>query len=127
MSAPATGKARPDGAGTDSRPIREISLGNLLSFGPETTPLPLRSLNVVIGPNGSGKSNLIEAIGLLKSLPRDLSRAIREGGGIQEWVWKGSDARDFASLDAVVAARAGGDAELAYSVMVSGVSGRTYV
>ncbi|MEW4566933.1 AAA family ATPase [Tautonia sp. JC769] len=69
--------------------LREITLRNLLSFGPETPPFALRNLNVLIGPNGSGKSNFIEAIGLLRSAPRDLTAPIREGGGINEWLWKG--------------------------------------
>ncbi len=42
--------------------LHQISLKNLLSFGPDSKPLELRPLNVLIGPNGSGKSNLIDAI-----------------------------------------------------------------
>ena len=49
----------------------------------------LRPLNVLIGPNGSGKSNLIEALGLIRALPTDFAAAIREGGGPEEWLWKG--------------------------------------
>lgn len=69
--------------------IEHIKLKNLLSFGPDTEALELRPLNVLIGPNGSGKSNLIEAIGLLKATPRDLTAPIREGGGIRDWLWRG--------------------------------------
>lgn len=69
--------------------IERIKLKNLLSFGPDTEALELRPLNVLIGPNGSGKSNLIEAIGLLKATPRDLTAPIREGGGIRDWIWRG--------------------------------------
>ncbi len=69
--------------------IEHIQLKNLLSFGPDTEALELRPLNVLIGPNGSGKSNLIEAIGLLKATPRDLTAPIREGGGIRDWIWRG--------------------------------------
>ena len=69
--------------------IKHIQLKNLLSFGPDTEALELRPLNVLIGPNGSGKSNLIEAIGLLKATPRDLTAPIREGGGIRDWIWRG--------------------------------------
>ena len=69
--------------------IEYIKLKNLLSFGPDTEALELRPLNVLIGPNGSGKSNLIEAIGLLKATPRDLTVPIREGGGIRDWLWRG--------------------------------------
>jgi len=71
------------------RLFREILLKNLLSFGPETPPLALENLNVLIGPNGSGKSNLIEALGVLRATPGDLRAAIRQGGGVSEWIWKG--------------------------------------
>ena len=70
--------------------INAIQLRNLLSFGPETPPLPLQPLNVLIGPNGSGKSNLIEAISLLRSAPTDLASPVRKGGGIRDWLWKGA-------------------------------------
>ena len=53
--------------------IKRIRLTNLLSFGPDTEELELEPLNVLIGPNGSGKSNFIEALGLLKATPRDLT------------------------------------------------------
>ena len=69
--------------------IRNIKLQNLLSFGPHTPVLEMGPLNVLIGPNGSGKSNLIEAIGLLQAVPRDLTAPIREGGGIGDWIWRG--------------------------------------
>lgn len=70
--------------------IKEIRLQNLLSFGPNTPPLELRPLNVLIGPNGSGKSNLIEAISLLQAAPKDLSEPAIRGGGAKEWIWKGA-------------------------------------
>ncbi len=69
--------------------FHEISLKNLLSFGPDGMMLPLRPLNVLIGPNGSGKSNLIEAIGLLRAAPTHLASPVRDGGGIRDWIWKG--------------------------------------
>lgn len=68
--------------------LRSIQLDGLLSFAPGSEPFELQPLNVVIGPNGSGKSNLIEAIELLHALPTSLANAIREGGGIREWLWK---------------------------------------
>jgi predicted ATPase len=74
----------------EKRFLRSIQLRNLLSFGPDTPELELKSLNVLIGPNGSGKSNLIDAISLLQAAPRDLWEPIRMGGGIAEWLWKGS-------------------------------------
>lgn len=81
--------------------IREITLRNLLSFGPDTPPLSLRDLNVLIGPNGSGKSNLIEAIDLLRAAPTHLAAPVRDGGGIRDWLWKGA-AASTAGVDVVV-------------------------
>jgi len=74
----------------EKRFLRSIQLRNLLSFGPDTPELELTSLNVLIGPNGSGKSNLIDAISLLQAAPQKLMEPIRKGGGIAEWLWKGS-------------------------------------
>jgi predicted ATPase len=82
--------------------IKSILLKNLLSFGPDTEPLELQNLNVLIGPNGSGKSNLIEAISLLQAAPRDIKVPVREGGGIDEWLWRGDTPRRWATLEAVV-------------------------
>ena len=81
--------------------IREICLRNLLSFGPETEPLEMRPLNVLIGPNGSGKSNLIEGISLLRSAPTHLAAPVRDGGGIRDWLWRGEKS-PTATLAAVV-------------------------
>src|SRR6266511_4021128 len=69
--------------------IKSILLRDVLSFGENSDGLALGPLNILIGPNGSGKSNVIEALGLLRAAPRDLSAAVREGGGIRDWVWKG--------------------------------------
>ncbi len=85
----------------EKRFLRSIQLRNLLSFGPDSPELELKSLNVLIGPNGSGKSNLIDAISLLQAAPRDLMEPIRSGGGIAEWLWKGSPA-GHAELSVVV-------------------------
>ena len=80
--------------------IVEIRLRNLLSFGPDTEPLALKSLNVLIGTNGSGKSNFIEAVSLLRSAPNDIRAVIRRGGGVGDWIWKG-DSEGVASIDVV--------------------------
>ncbi len=79
----------------------ELVLRNLLSFGPDTEPIPLRSLNVLIGPNGSGKSNLLEAISLLRSAPKDLSAPVKEAGGVSDWLWKGAKS-PTATIEAVI-------------------------
>lgn len=80
--------------------IKTIHARGVLSFAPDSEPLPLTPLNVLIGPNGSGKSNLIEIFELLKALPTDLAEAIRDGGGIGEWLWKGGAKRVGASINA---------------------------
>ena len=69
--------------------MHRIKLQNILSFGPDGQELELKPLNVLIGPNGSGKSNLIEVMALLKAAPQDLAAAIHEGGGCDDWVWRG--------------------------------------
>ena len=79
----------------------ELVLRNLLSFGPDNKPIRLESLNVLIGPNGSGKSNLLEAISLLRSAPKDLSGPVKEAGGVSDWLWKGAKS-PTATIEAVI-------------------------
>jgi len=86
----------------ERRLIHSIKLQNFLSFGPDAGEIELKSLNVLIGPNASGKSNLIEAIGFLQASPIDLGLSIREGGGILEWLWKGSEKTPTAEVNATV-------------------------
>ena len=82
--------------------IKSLRIQNFLSFGNIAEEIRLEPLNVIIGPNASGKSNLIEAISLLRATPDDLTRPIREGGGISEWLWKGSRATPTAEIDATI-------------------------
>lgn len=108
--------------------LKSIKLSNFLSFGDATEDLEMRPLNVVIGPNGSGKSNLIEAIELIHSAPKDLLTPIRDGGGVHDWLWKGArkNARGtspIATIDAVFA-NAKGDAELRYALRFTEVGQR---
>jgi len=84
------------------RLIRTLRMKNLLSFGHEGEEIELQPLNVLIGPNASGKSNLIEALGLLRATPKDLTAPIREGGGISEWLWKGMKENPTAEIEATV-------------------------
>ncbi|MFN0109621.1 MAG: AAA family ATPase, partial [Blastocatellia bacterium] len=84
----------------DSSLLREITLRNVLSYGPQSSSISLGSLNVLIGPNGSGKSNLIEAVALLRATPADMRTAISNSGGVSEWIWKGNPKAE-ASIDAV--------------------------
>ena len=73
--------------------VQELALRGLLSFGPDSAPLELRRLNVLIGPNGSGKSNFLEALALLRAAPTKLAAPVRgTGGGVTEWLWKGAPA-----------------------------------
>jgi predicted ATPase len=69
--------------------IRRLTLQNFLSYGPEGISLEVLPLNVLIGPNASGKSNLLEALAILRATAGDLQSAVREGGGIGEYLWKG--------------------------------------
>ena len=69
--------------------IKRLRMGGLLSFPPDMEFFELQPLNVLIGPNASGKSNFIEVLELLRSTPTDFAAAIRDGGGAQEWLWKG--------------------------------------
>ncbi len=86
--------------------LKSLKLTNFLSFGESAQVLELRPLNVVIGPNGSGKSNLIEAIDLIRSAPStseksNLLAAIRDGGGVRDWLWKGAIKTPHATINAV--------------------------
>jgi predicted ATPase len=83
--------------------LHELTLHGILSFGPNSPPLEMQPLNVLIGPNGSGKSNLVEAIGLLRSSATKLTAPMRGsgGGGVTEWIWKGTPS-GTAHIDAVI-------------------------
>ncbi len=86
----------------DSCFLKSVRLDGFLSFAPDSPQIDLEPLNVLIGPNGSGKSNLIEAIELLHATPTALADAIRYGGGIREWLWKGEGSEGSAEIDVVV-------------------------
>lgn len=86
---------------TKSILIRHLAPRNFLSFGPDNAGIELQALNLFIGPNGSGKSNLIEAISLLRSAPKEFRDVTRKGGGVTEWIWKGAPSKP-ASVDWVV-------------------------
>jgi len=82
--------------------MTSLRLDGLLSFAPESEAIPLTPLNVLIGPNGSGKSNLIEGIELLHATPTAFANAIRDGGGAQEWLWKGDGGNGNASIEVLL-------------------------
>lgn len=85
----------------DKRLLQLIKLTNFLSFGPETTSIDLKSLNILIGINGVGKSNLIEAVALMRATPMDIGAVVRKGGGASEWIWKG-ERNSPATIEVVV-------------------------
>jgi len=106
--------------------IKSIRLDGLLSFPPGSPEIEMRSLNLLIGPNGSGKSNLIEAIGLLSALPTGFAAAIRQGGGIGEWMWKGQQPATSAAMEALIAG-ADGPPDLAYRICFAAAGPRTEI
>jgi predicted ATPase len=82
--------------------LKSLSLDGLLSFPPGSEPIPLQPLNVLIGPNGSGKSNLIEGVELLHAMPTGFASAIRDGGGVREWLWKGEGASGTGKIEVLI-------------------------
>jgi predicted ATPase len=82
--------------------VQSIKLTNFLSYGPQSEEILLKPLNVLIGPNISGKSNLIEAFSLLRAAPSNLLNPIRLGGGVNEWLWKGSSFIPTAQISLVM-------------------------
>jgi predicted ATPase len=103
--------------------LKSITLTNFLSYGAEGPTISLRPLNVVIGPNGSGKSNLIEAVELIHGTPKELLAPIRDGGGVQEWLWKGATKTPTATINAVLA-NPKGPADLRYRLSFTEVGQR---
>ncbi len=79
--------------------IQRIRMSGLLSFPPDMDFFELQPLNVLIGPNASGKSNFIEVLELLHATPTDFAAAIRDGGGAEEWLWKGDDRPTPATIE----------------------------
>ncbi len=88
--------------------LQRLRVSGLLSFGPKGVDLPMEPLNVLIGPNGSGKSNFLEAVALLQAAPRDISEPISRMGGVREWLWKGPDALESFTLEALIGYPPGG-------------------
>lgn len=83
-----------------TRSIQSVRFKNLLSFGPDSSSIELRSLNILIGINGSGKSNLIEGLRLFQAAPDVLAKPVRNGGGVHDWFWKNNNkSADSAELE----------------------------
>jgi predicted ATPase len=79
--------------------IKQLQLTNFLSFGPASSAIELRALNLLIGPNGTGKTNLVEAIAVLQAAPGDLAAPIRSGGGVAEWLHRGDSVATEAKIE----------------------------
>ena len=109
--------------------IQRLRLDSFLSFPPGSEAIDLEPLNVLIGPNGSGKSNLIEAIELLHATPTNLAAAIRDGGGAEEWLWKGRDhgPEQAATIDVELGAGTPTGRPLRYRLEFTSVQARTRV
>jgi len=109
--------------------IQCVTLSDFLSFGPGSHHLKLGPLNVLIGPNGSGKSNLVEAFSVLRAVPRDLPLPIRQGGGVDEWIWRGPAERraDCATLEILFEAGEITDKAIRYRVTFGSEAGRFIV
>ena len=105
--------------------FHRLKFSGLLSFGPEGIDLPMQPLNVLIGPNGSGKSNLLEAISLFHAAPRSISEPISRMGGLREWLWKGPDAPNAITMEAIVDCPWGG--MLRHALTLSAGVGRPMV
>ena len=82
--------------------ISSVGLTDFLSFGNDGGEIELQPLNVIIGTNGSGKSNFLEAFELLRNVPSDITKPIREGGGVSDWLYKGNQNSKKAVLNFVV-------------------------
>ena len=82
------------------RLLRSLRLENFLSYG-KAIHLGLEPLNVFIGQNASGKSNLIQAIELLRAAPTNLSLPFIQGGGVEEWLYKGGTQAPIAGVEVV--------------------------
>ena len=108
--------------------IQRLRLDSFLSFAPGSEAIELEPLNVLIGPNGAGKSNVIEAVELLHATPANLAAAIRDGGGPQEWLWKGpGPGRRAATIDTVLDTDTPTERPLRYRLEFAAVGGRVEV
>lgn len=107
----------------------QISLKGFLSYGPGEVRCSLHPLNVIIGPNGSGKSNLVEALSVLRAVPKDLPLPIRRGGGVKDWLWQcGSELAEKAQIEVQLSpgSVASANHPAVYYRLVFGAEGHTF-
>lgn len=107
--------------------IRDLRFDNLLSFGPRGVVVEVQPLNVLIGPNASGKSNLLEALAVLRASATDLGTAIREGGGVEEYLWKGAKVTEVAQLTAHIGEERGSVGTVHFSIGLTKAGSRVLV
>ena len=69
--------------------IERLELKDILSFGPDSPPVELGPLNVMIGPNASGKSNLIRVLHLLSGVPKGKLLMVPDGSLSDDWIRRG--------------------------------------
>ena len=120
----ASDEAAVDGAGADGTrgrvAIERLELTDILSFGPESPPIELGPLNVVIGPNASGKSNLIRALRLLAQVPADEYLATPDGSNPDDWIRRGVHPQMGGRIKASIQ---NGDRPLTYELGIRSVKG----
>jgi predicted ATPase len=104
--------------------IHKIKLQNFLSYGSEGEEIELQPLNVLIGRNTSGKSNLIEAISILKATPTDLPAPFRQGGGINQFLWKGKGSNSIANIEITLNYPERHEKNLHYKLSLTEVAGQ---
>ena len=106
--------------------IRTIRLDNVLSYGSNNSEFPLEPLNVLVGPNASGKSNLIDVLSILQAAPSSIAGPIRQRGGTTEWLWKGRDPLQPATVEVTVE-NIMGDVPLRYLLTFTHVGNRFHI
>ncbi len=95
-SAEEPARRKEDSAPNDQAPsnvaIARLDLKDILSFGPDSPPIELGPLNVLIGPNASGKSNLIRALHLLSRVPKEKLLSPPDRSLSDDWIRRGRHA-----------------------------------
>jgi predicted ATPase len=96
---------------SENKLIKSLRLKNFLSFGGEGKTIELQPLNVLIGANASGKSNFIEVFLLLRALTGDFAQALRNGGGVGEYISKLEGAGPIAEIELVMSPQEGSECD----------------
>ena len=82
--------------------LRSIQLSGFLSFPPDAAADPADTSERPYRTKWLGEVHLIEAVELLHAQLTAFAAAIRDGGGAQEWLWKGKKANNPATIEAIV-------------------------